>query len=96
MRASVNIIPWHEQAIVVRQRDDDRSEREEVRSGSLHQVTEWIETSGLGHDRLTVSLPDRRVPPYRFDASRIAELIVLRKQGDEARRDGRRKTLGLF
>ena len=92
----MNTIPWHEHAIVVRQREDDRSEREEVRSGSLREVIEWIENSRLDHGRLTVSLPDRRVPPYRYDGRPIAELIASRKQGDETRREDRRKKLGLI
>lgn len=73
-------ITWNELATLIRVTDrttETAASREMVQQGPLHHVVETVAAMPPDARRgLSVSLPDRRVPPHTFDRHAIDALII--------------------
>lgn len=68
-------IPWREEAVVIRL-PRAGGDRQQVHSGQLWEVVEWVREHP-DRDRLTVWLPERRVKPVCFDAAGVRTLLFM-------------------
>ena len=78
MRCSVQPIPWHEAATLVRLGTARLTEggRAIVAEGPLHRllaIADTLSPAELAHH--FIALPDRRHAPFRFDSAAIAALL---------------------
>ena len=71
-------IPWHAEATLVRTTDAGVSDggRAIVAEGPLHRVLLHADTLPPAElERHFVALPERRAPPFRYDAAAIQALL---------------------
>ena len=67
---------WNEAATLVREGGSNGDPRDLIREGALWELLVFVDRLEMvDRQRLTIALPDRRVPPYRFDVDAIASLL---------------------
>jgi hypothetical protein len=78
----MNDIPWRDAAVLLLRRDHGAGERDIVAEGTLRDLVDRIATAMAGDiPRMTISLPDRRAPPFRYEGTKIHELVRSRNAG---------------
>lgn len=79
-------IPWNDAAVLIRVTSGERTNTSGgiEDEGTLRDVVRRLEKRRSSSKRFKVSFPDRRVPPYEYNAFAIDMLVRTRRELDEA------------